>query len=156
MLWVEIRTDDFEPLVNELREFDRAVRDVTPLANDIAVEMAVQNAVARLDGVDRDGYPFQPLAESTWRRHPYRGDGEPLDPMGMDSRIIKDFRVGVIDLGLGAADVVGSWPTMDDFIIYHIQGTRYMPSRDPSGITPAGWAAIGDAFDSWMSRVAGV
>jgi hypothetical protein len=74
--------------------------------------------------------------------------------MEMESRVISGFEVRVDDLGLGAADVVGSWPSMDDFIIFHINGTVHMAARNPAGITPEGWAAIGDEFDAYMDILA--
>jgi hypothetical protein len=111
---------------------------------------------ARMLGVDRDNQPFAELRPATWDRHPDRGPGPPLAGMEMSSRVIGGFEVETEMDGIGTAEVVGHWPSMDEFIIYHIAGTRNMAQRDPAGITPSGWAAVADSFDRWLSAVAGV
>jgi hypothetical protein len=156
VIYFEIRTDGLDTLSQDLREFDYRVFNVEPVALAIADVIATQNMAARMAGLDQDGYPFQELSLNTWKRHPDRGPGPPLAGHEMASRIINGFETEVVMMGLGSADVVGHWPSMDDFIIYHITGTIHMPSRDPAGVTPAGWAAVGDAFDDWLAGLPGV
>ena len=154
MIRITIDADALDPLEGEVRGFIASVTDLTSLAPAVAEALHVQNLEARAGGLDRDGDPFAPLAESTLRRRV--GTGPPLAPMDFASRVMAGFEVDIYTLDPAHTDVVGTWPSMDSFLAYHVTGTRNMPRRDPVGVTPRGWAQIADAFDAWLDAKAGV
>lgn len=154
MIGIAIDTDGLDRLEGEVRGFVAELADLTPLAASVQAVVYVQNLEARRDGLDRDGDPFAPLAESTLKRR--HGDGPPLAPMDFASRVMAGFEVEQQRLGPQRIDVVGSWPSMSDFLGYHVTGTRNMPRRDPVGVTPRGWAQVADALDAWLDSLASV
>src|SRR5262245_43657337 len=102
--------------------------------------------------VDRYGKPCAKLAKSTLA-DPKRGPGPALVPNFMHSRFISRFRAEwqpARFFGVAVLDM--KWIGMP-WAKYHITGTRRMPRRDPSGITPKGWSQIRYVFHEWTKDV---
>lgn len=154
MTRITIHAAGLDELEGEVRGFVENVTDLASLAPRVAEALHVQNLEARAGGLDKDGDPFAPLAESTLKRR--QGGGPPLAPMDFASRIMAGFEVETYRLDPSHIDVVGSWPSMEGFLQYHVTGTSRMPQRDPVGVTPRGWAQIADGFDAWLNAKAGV
>jgi hypothetical protein len=112
-----------------LADVARRCGDLTPLADPVRRLFWEGNRAARLAGVDAEGRPFAPLAQSTLKRR--KGHGPPLAPEGEASKIITGYVVQVT-AGPGRLTFAGSWPDLD-WIQYAADGTRHMPARDPLG-----------------------
>lgn len=152
MMKFEISSSGEEQVSAYLADLEYRVTDLRPLAVEIGNLIEVDNMAARMLGVDVDNQPFQPLADSTLRKRV--GNGPPLAPMDMSSRIISGLEITLVDVGIGGIDILGDWPSMP-FLHYHVTGTKYMPARDPVGIRPQGWATIEDAVDRFGESIMG-
>jgi hypothetical protein len=141
-----------EQVERALLDLQYRMLDLHPLGRRIADLVEVDNMAARMMGVDKDDQPFAPLSPATWEWNPNRGPGPPLAPMESSSRIVSDLTMELVDLGPGALDIIGSWPNMP-FLIHHVTGTSRMPSRDPVGIRPRGWATILEVSDEWVEAL---
>jgi len=150
MISFTLKAEGLDEEVERLEAIAFRVLNMEPIGLQFAEIMATDNMAARMEGVDKDGNPFADLAESTWRRR--QGMGPPLAPMDTASRIISGFETQVLPTWLGV-DIIGSWPSMDSFLGYHVTGTTRMPSRDPVGIRPSAWAEMITAFDAWVDTV---
>lgn len=111
-----------------------------------------------LRSVDRYGIPFTPLAASTLR-NPKRGpDPRPLIPHGAASRFITNVEAvwemlsRVNTLVVRFVNIVNKYGV--SFAQYHMTGGPRLPRRDPSGITPMGWAKIKNRFQRFVENVA--
>jgi hypothetical protein len=151
MIRFTINADGLEQEAERLEAMSFRVMDLMPIGTTFAQIMATDNMAARMQGVDKDNEPFAELAEATLKKW-NRGMGPPLAPMESASRIISGFETEVNPTWLGV-DVIGSWPSMDSFLGYHVTGTTHMPARDPVGIRPSAWAEMLVAFDAWVDSV---
>jgi hypothetical protein len=150
MLKIEVSSSGEEQVSAYLADLKYRVVDLRPLAIEIGELIQVDNMAARMLGVDKDNQPFAPLAPATLRDR--MGNGPPLAPMEMLSRVVSDLEISYVDMGIGGVDIVGDWPNMP-FLIYHVTGTGRMPARDPVGIRPQGWATIEDALDRFGESI---
>lgn len=110
-----------------------------------------------LRSVDRYGIPFAPLAPATLR-NPRRGpDPRPLIPHGMSSRFITNVEAvwhmvdRVNTLVVQFVNIVNKHG--QSFAQYHMTGGPRLPRRDPSGITPSGWAKIKDRWRKFRESI---
>jgi hypothetical protein len=153
MMRFTVGSDGEEQAAEFLADLQYRVVDLMPLAVRVGELIEVDNMAARMLGVDKDGAPFADLAPATVA-DPRRGPGPALAPMEMSSRVISGLEVELLTLGIGAIDVVGSWPSMP-FLHHHVTGTKHMPARDPVGIRPEGWAAIEAELDRFAGSLLG-
>jgi hypothetical protein len=84
-----------------------------------------------LHGVDENGVPFAPLADSTLKRR--HGNGPPLAPQGESSEIITRMQVTVTPEP-HQVQVTIRWPGLD-WVKYHVTGGRHLPKRNPAGFS---------------------
>jgi hypothetical protein len=150
VLKFEVTSSGEEQVTAYLADIQYRVVDLKPLAIEIGELIQVDNMAARMLGVDKDNQPFADLAPATLRKRV--GNGPPLAPMEMSSRVISDLEISYVDRGIDGVDIIGDWPNMP-FLIYHVTGTSRMPARDPVGIRPQGWATIEDALDRFGDSI---
>lgn len=94
------------------------------------------NRDARLRGLDKDGKKFIPVKNPNDPRR--GGTGEPLDPKGLDSRIV-DMMTVTEQISQSQLILTARWTgDIARIIGYHKRGAGFLPIRDPVGLTPAG------------------
>ena len=141
---------------------DRA-RDLLSFAHRVAAIISQDNLEARLQGVDKDGQPLEPIKDVTWELHEAfegvpRMDGPPLAAREDGSATVLGFETEVIEVdGPRHVVVTGDWPDLD-WLKYHETGytSRWgnpVPSRDICGLRPKAWWQIADEFTLWTDSI---
>lgn len=150
MIRLRISGDNFDPII---RMVDRVSHpDLTPLAETLRGIMIRDNREGLLAGTDSFGDPMTALEPSTIKRG-RGGDGPPLVPRGDASRAISDYRVEV-EQEPGRMVLTGLWPSTT-FVHYHVTGTKYMVSRDPTGLRPDGQDRVRSALHDFAATLIG-
>lgn len=155
MIQLTLQGNPFPDILDDLERF-RARLDLFEVCREIGDLIYQDNVTARLEGVDKDGQPFQPLAASTLADE-RRGPGPPLAPKGLSSRVIANFEVEVSRDGDSAYRIEGGWPTFDK-IFFHVTGFQHagggwVPERNPWGIRPEAMVKIEDLFDTYCQSI---
>lgn len=84
------------------------------------------------------------------------GDGPPLAPRGVDSRVITDFETFYGADGPNRWRVVGHWDNVVSkdgvpFLPFHFEGRGRLPTRDLAGLRPDGMARALAVIDAWAA-----
>jgi hypothetical protein len=86
-----------------------------------------------LSGTDRYGSGYAPLAPRTLKTR--KGDGPPLAPRSLSSRIWTHFYGYWTGIHQSTAELVAGWRGIP-WIRFHITGGPRLPRRDPAGLRP--------------------
>lgn len=132
-------------LSQRLSERARRCEDLSPLAAPVRDLVSQDNREAIMAGQDCDGHRVADL--SPWTIATRKGTGPPRAPRGTSSRMVADLVVSVLS-GVGRLSYTKSWPM--DWVRFHMDGTRKMPRRDPSGVRPAARAAIHERLAAFV------
>lgn len=145
----------FEGVLSHLADIEYRLFDLRPLAEDIKLEMAHQNTLARTLGIDQDGNPFKELAEATWEKRERQGRfGPPLAPDGAASAVTV-MHVDIEESHPDDITVRGTWPQAW-WLQYHMTPTANRPARRAVGFTPDSWARVENLFDGHIARILGL
>lgn len=149
---------DFGSGLSRLRERVQAMRarvglrniDKAAILDELRIELVRINQADRLRGVDRYGRPLVPVKSQKGRR----GNGPPLAPRGVLSRVVTNYRVEWT-LAPGKVTINAGWtPILStrgiDFLKFHLRGNRTLPKRDIAGITPQGQRKVGAMLVEWI------
>lgn len=90
--------------------------------------------------------------------HPEDGSGKPLDPHGLDSRVIANLRTGHFMDSPGEWIVFGAWENVlsskgVEFLPFHFQGQGRLPVRDLASLRPDGVKRAVALVEQWMMAV---
>lgn len=132
MFSIEVREDNLDDLLSELKGLRDFRPDLSGLRQPITQTIQEEHRRARLAGLDRFGKPLAPLAPSTLKTRD--GNGPPLAPHEAGSRVVNNFVVNVEPTSNGVrieAGYVGM-----PWIRYHAQGAGRLPVRDVIGLQP--------------------
>jgi hypothetical protein len=155
MLSFSLDVYGFEGVLSHLAEVEYRLFDLRPLAEEIKLEMAHQNHLARTLGLDRDGEPFIELAASTWKKRERQGRrGPPLAPDGGASDVVH-MDVQVEEAHPDDITVRGTWPHAW-WVGLHTRRWGNRPERNAVGFTPDSWARVGVLFDDHVARALGL
>lgn len=143
----------FEALEEAIDRLLRAA-DLTPLAQEFRQIMIDDNATRTLGGVDLNSVTLAQLAPYTLEHR--KGTGPPLAPQGAAAMLITDYTVDVVSPTPHSVTIVGYWPNTP-WVRFHETGYvnartgRFVPARNPVGITPEGQQKIADAFERFVT-----
>lgn len=155
MLNFSLDIHGFEGVLSHLAEVEYRLFDLRPLAEEIKLEMAHQNHLARTLGLDRDGEPFLGLAASTWKKRERQGRlGPPLAPDGGASDVAH-MDVQIEEAHPDDITVRGTWPYAW-WLPYHTRRWGTRPIRNAIGLTPDSWARVEGLFDDHIARALGL
>jgi hypothetical protein len=146
----------FDALDHAIESLMRA-RDLLPLAQDMRAIMIADNAQRTTSGVDLNGVTLEPITEFT-RQH-RDGNGPPLAPQGAGAMLISDYTVDINAPTPQDVVVVGYWPNTP-WVRFHVDGFvnartgRFVPARNPVGITPDGQQRVAEAFERFVADTA--
>jgi hypothetical protein len=134
-----------------------AAADLTPLAQEFRQIMVDDNATRTLGGVDLNSVTLAPLQPFTLEHR--KGAGPPLAPEGASAMLVTDYTVDVNVPDPNTVTIVGYWPNTP-WVRFHETGYthnrtgRFVPARNPVGITPEGQQKIADAFERFVTDTA--
>lgn len=137
-----VRAEFGDSLQGWLRRVKQGVSDLRPLARPLGQILLEGNRKGL--GTDLHGNKLAPLSPNTKTKR-RGGDGPPLAPRGLGSRIVTQAQIQAA--GTGDYLVL----TMDwdlPWLIHHVKGTKYMKQRDPVGIRPNTM----DEIDAFLNR----
>lgn len=151
MIVGEVSGGDFSGILGMLRSL--AAPDLKPLGERIKVALVEGNRSGLLAGLDADGNPMAPLAESTIKRG-RGGDGPPTVPESSSAALIERYQVGIDPMAGGGIRIRAGWSGIPQLDLLQ-SGTRHMPARRVIGVRPQTRLAIQAEVDAFASTLIG-
>lgn len=146
----------FDALDSALEGLLVRAQDMRPLAEDLREEMIADNRERSLSGVDLNGVELAELTEFTIQHR--AGTGPPLAPEGEAAEIVAGYVVDVNNPTPHETVLRGHWPNAP-YLRFHVTGYtnartgRFVPARNPAGITPQGQERVATSFERFVSWV---